>query len=189
MPWSRGAVSDRYEMVRLFEEGWPKSDLADRFGVSWRTVHEWIGRYAAEGEAGLVERSRRPHSSPTRVSEALAEELIELKRKYPEFGPAKLIELFPGRSEAPMVASTAGGILKRAGHVRARRRRRRTVACGAPLITVPGAGHTMTADHKGQFRLGDQQLCYSLKICYPASIYPGHRRPRVDARGTGPAGV
>ena len=37
-------------------------------GVSRKCVKTWIDRYAAEGEAGLIDRSSRPHSMPTRTS-------------------------------------------------------------------------------------------------------------------------
>ena len=36
---------------------------------------------------------------------------------------------------------------------------------------IPGAGHTMTADHKGQFRMGNGRYCYPLTIVDPGSRY------------------
>ncbi len=37
-------------------------------GVSRRCVKTWIDRYDLEGDAGLVTRSSRPHSTPTNTS-------------------------------------------------------------------------------------------------------------------------
>src|SRR3982751_536662 len=55
-PRSRG------ELVRrvLIERQSPMSVATD-MGVSVRTVHKWVARYQAEGEAGLADRSSRPH--------------------------------------------------------------------------------------------------------------------------------
>jgi transposase len=35
--------------------------VATDMGVSIRTVHKWVDRYRSEGEAGLMDRSSRPH--------------------------------------------------------------------------------------------------------------------------------
>ena len=34
------------------------------FGVAWTTADRWAKRYAAEGRAGMADRSSRPHFSP-----------------------------------------------------------------------------------------------------------------------------
>lgn len=43
-------------------------------GVSRKCVKTWIDRYDHEGEAGLITRSSRPHTMPTRTS-------VEVERK------------------------------------------------------------------------------------------------------------
>ncbi|MFD7281186.1 leucine zipper domain-containing protein [Streptomyces sp. NPDC059862] len=37
-------------------------------GVSRRCVKRWLDRYATEGDAGLQDRSSRPHRSPRRTA-------------------------------------------------------------------------------------------------------------------------
>ncbi len=49
---------------RVLEEGQAPVEVGRTLGVSRRTVYKWIGRYQAEGEAGLADRSSRPHVSP-----------------------------------------------------------------------------------------------------------------------------
>jgi transposase len=44
---------------RVLEEGWTLTQAAAAAEVSVRTARKWVGRYAAEGEAGLVDRSSR----------------------------------------------------------------------------------------------------------------------------------
>jgi transposase len=63
----------RTTMVRrVLEEGTALTEAAEAAGVSARTARKWVGRYRAEGEAGLVDRSpalRRVHNAtaPERV--------------------------------------------------------------------------------------------------------------------------
>jgi transposase InsO family protein len=49
--------------------------------VSVRTGYKWLRRYRQEGEAGLVDRSSRPHESPTRLPPEKGEIVLELRRK------------------------------------------------------------------------------------------------------------
>ena len=41
--------------------------LCARFGISGPTSYKWLRRYAAEGAAGLANRTRRPQRSPGRT--------------------------------------------------------------------------------------------------------------------------
>jgi transposase len=43
---------------RVLEEEIALTEAAEAAGVSARTARKWVGRYRAEGEAGLVDRSR-----------------------------------------------------------------------------------------------------------------------------------
>lgn len=49
-------------------------------GVSRKCVHTWIARFELEGEAGLQDRSSRPHASPTRTSRAVEMIVLEHRR-------------------------------------------------------------------------------------------------------------
>lgn len=39
------------------EQGWSLTEAAEATGVSERTAYKWVGRFRAEGKAGLVDRS------------------------------------------------------------------------------------------------------------------------------------
>ena len=56
--------SRRLLVMRVVDEGWALGAAAEAAGVSARTAAKWLARFRAEGEAGLVDRSSRPHSSP-----------------------------------------------------------------------------------------------------------------------------
>src|SRR5215204_4582468 len=49
---------------RLTELGWPPAQAAEALGVSRATADKWLGRYRAHGQAGLADRSSRPHRCP-----------------------------------------------------------------------------------------------------------------------------
>ena len=48
----------------VLEDGWTIEATAERFQVDAKTVRKWRDRYLAEGDAGLFDRSSRPHRSP-----------------------------------------------------------------------------------------------------------------------------
>lgn len=68
MPWpERSTMSLRQEFVLLAsQEGANIRELCRRFQISPTTGYLWRERFAAAGVAGLADRSRRPHTSPTR---------------------------------------------------------------------------------------------------------------------------
>ena len=55
--------------------------LCAELGVSRQTFYKYRRRFALEGPAGLVERSRRPHSCPTAVSAEIEEAIVRLRKE------------------------------------------------------------------------------------------------------------
>jgi transposase InsO family protein len=80
---------------------------AAAYGVSLPTANKWVGRYLAEGEAGLLDRSSRPRVSPRSISPAKALAIVELRRR-------KLIQARIAASVG-VSKSTVGRVLARAG--------------------------------------------------------------------------
>jgi transposase len=66
-------------VTAVLVEGRTRSEVARDYGVSRRWVITLVGRYLAEGEAGLVARSRRPHTSPRRTSAAIEQEIVAIR--------------------------------------------------------------------------------------------------------------
>jgi len=62
------ALGRRLLVRRVRDEGMPVAHVAKAMGISRQCAHRWIARYEAEGDAGLVDRSSRPHRSPSRIS-------------------------------------------------------------------------------------------------------------------------
>jgi len=65
---------------RVLREGWSVTAAAAAAGVSERTVWRWLGRWRAEREAGLLDRSSRPHRSPRQLAQASVEAIRSLRR-------------------------------------------------------------------------------------------------------------
>jgi transposase len=92
---------------RVVEQGWSLTEAAEAAGVSERTCSKWVGRYRAEGEAGLVDRSSAPGAIPHRTPEDRVEAIAALRRLR-----------FTGQEIAlalGMALSTVSGILTRIG--------------------------------------------------------------------------
>jgi transposase InsO family protein len=72
------------------------STAARRFLVTPKTAAKWVGRFRAEGAAGLWDRSSRPLASPRRTPAAVVERVIELRRQHtPGYQIARLTGLSP----------------------------------------------------------------------------------------------
>jgi transposase InsO family protein len=100
-------------MVRRHQAGWPKAHIAAAMGVSRKCVTTWVDRFAGEGEAGLLDRSSRPHRTPTRTPAQVEERIVELRRRErrgpewigAELGvPARTVSRVLARHGAPRLA-------------------------------------------------------------------------------------
>lgn len=72
----------RAELVRrVLVAGQAPMAVATAMGVTGKTVAKWVARYMAEGPAGLVDRSSRPHCLYRPTPEATAERIEALRRQ------------------------------------------------------------------------------------------------------------
>lgn len=70
---------------------------AEAAGISVRTARKWQQRFAAEGEAGLMDRSSRPTKTRTRLDSELLQRIEQLRRGRM---PMRRIAAIVGRSVA-----------------------------------------------------------------------------------------
>ncbi len=66
------------------------AELCREFGISRPVGYEWLRRYEQGGVEAIAERSRRPHHSPRQKDAAVEEQVIALRRRYPDWGARKL---------------------------------------------------------------------------------------------------
>jgi transposase InsO family protein len=174
MPWKGVTVSEqRQRFLEDFKLNYyPVAELAERFGISRKTAYKWIDRFEEEGQSGYHEHSRRPASCPWQTEAAIVQELVDLRKAHPRWGPRKLLDLMHernGQRKLPAV-STAALILARQGLARSRRRYRRAHP-GCPKTVPQGPNDIWAADYKGQFRLKDGGYCFPLTVSDLASRY------------------
>jgi transposase InsO family protein len=67
-------------------EGRSQSEVARAYGVSQPWISRLVARYKAEGEAAFTARSRRPHTSPTRLPETTIRLIVELRTELASKG-------------------------------------------------------------------------------------------------------
>jgi transposase InsO family protein len=108
---ARLTVHGRKLIVDRHRAGWPQAHIAAAMGISRKCVRTWIARYASEGEAGLADRSSRPHTSPTRTAVEVEDRIVELRGRERR-GPAWL------GAELGVPARTVSRVLVRRGQPR-----------------------------------------------------------------------
>jgi transposase InsO family protein len=120
-------VEQRYHAVmEVVSGGVPVVEVAERYGVSRKTVHVWLRRYRAEGLPGLADRSHRPHHHPGQVAGEVEARVCELRRTHPRWGPRRLVHELRRLGVDPLPSrSTVYRVLVRHGLVSAIARKRR----------------------------------------------------------------
>lgn len=71
----------RLRMVQAVVSGEPIASAAQRCHIDRKSVRKWVLRHRAEGEAGLRDRSSRPHRSPTAIARGTAQRVITLRQR------------------------------------------------------------------------------------------------------------
>ena len=115
MPWKESTpMSSRLEFVLLAAQpGVNLAALCRRFEISRKTAYKWLERFRQEGQDGLQDQTRRPHTSPRTSPPELDALVLSLHVQYPCWGPRKLAALLP-QSIKPH-HSTIDAILRRHG--------------------------------------------------------------------------
>jgi transposase InsO family protein len=163
MAWRVATVVDeRRELVKrvlVDEEG--VTAVSRGMGVSRQTAYKWLLRARVEGEAGLVDRSRRPRMSPRRTPAEIEERVCGLRRLHPYWGGRKLHHrlLALGLEGVPS-PSAITDILARNGLLHADRRLKRDWQ----RFEAERPNQMWQMDFKGDFPLAAAGRCYTLTL-------------------------
>jgi transposase InsO family protein len=146
---------------RIEEENWSLRAAAEAAGVSERSARKWLGRWRAEGDAGLLDRSSAPRRVPSRlpadrlaamealrrlrmtaaeIAEVLGMALSTVSRWLARIGLGKRSRLEPPEPPNRYERKRPGELI----HVDIKKLGR---------ISIRGAGHRVTGNRKSQFEL------------------------------------
>ncbi len=78
---ARLTVHGRKLIVERRRDGWKQAHIAAAMGISRKTVRYWLDRFATEGEAGLADRSSRPHHCPIRTPAEIEAQIITVRTR------------------------------------------------------------------------------------------------------------
>jgi len=152
-PRSRGQI-----VARVLRGQESTAAVAAAVGVSERTVRKWVARYEVEAQAGLADRSSRPHRTPAATAPVLVGWVERLRRqRWSGAEIAQALQLSP---------STVARLLRRRGLARLRSldppapvQRYQWTRPGAllhldvkKLARIGRVGHRITGQRRGQMR-------------------------------------
>lgn len=176
MPWlETEPMNEKLKFISAYlnkEEG-TFQDICRRFQISCKTGYKYISRYKEEGIDGLKERSRAPHVQANRMPKFIEESILELKLNRPTWGSKKIKNWLiqeKGHIDWP-AKSTIDDLLKRQGLVVPAKRKRRVSPYQPPFGLCTAANDSWSIDYKGQFLLGNKELCYPLTVTDNFSRY------------------
>jgi transposase InsO family protein len=101
-------VEGRRRLCRRVDSGWTITAAAEAMHVSRQTASKWWHRWLVEGDAGLSDRSSRPHRCPHRTPAKLERRVVSLRRRR-KIGPARIAFVLG------MARSTVHAVLVRHG--------------------------------------------------------------------------
>jgi transposase InsO family protein len=97
----------------VVDDGWSLRRAAERFQVAVTTAARWASRYREFGEAGMVDRSSRPHHCPHQTPTRTERRIIKV-RVIRRWGPARIAYLLG------LNVSTVYRVLRRYGAAKLR---------------------------------------------------------------------
>lgn len=187
MAWKEcDRVSLRREFVGLaLVERANISALCGRFGISRKTGYKWLARFREEGEAGLADRSRRPHAFRSPTPAEIERRVLQVRDEHPRWGGRKIHARLKhlGMEYVP-AASTITAILHRHGRIAEEESsKRRTFV----RFERAEPNELWQMDFKGEFRMTNGRWCYALTVLDDHSRYSlvlqaciNRRRPTVQ---------
>jgi putative transposase len=151
--------------MRAMKGELPFVSLCEEYKVSTKTGYKWMARFKNDGISGLTDQSRRPRSSPQQATEEEVCRIVRLKQAHARWGPKKIRELFARKYNEPPSLSTVKRILKKAGLVE-ERARRKAEHCGRieNRVTAKAPNDVWTTDFKGWWYSTDKQRVEPLTV-------------------------
>lgn len=177
MPWECKTVEDqRREFAQAAMYCKNFSALCREFGITRRTGLKWKERYTACQP--LTDRSRKPHTTPTRTPEEVELLILAVRAENPGWGAKTIHRVLERRGcqNLPCV-KTVNNILHRYGCISLEESQKRQPYTSFEKERCNVMWQT---DFKGEFRMKDNNYCYPLTILDDHSRYSLRIAPRLS---------
>ena len=156
-------MDQRLEIIKLaMSEEANITKLSERFGISRKSVYNWINRFRGKGADGLYDLSTRPLNSPLQTHPAMEKLVLDLRDKHPAWGGRKIKRRLEDLDHSGVpCASTITEILRRGGRLDPSESEKHKpwirFACNAP-------NDHWQMDFKGHFPLVTGARCHPLTV-------------------------
>jgi transposase InsO family protein len=180
MPWQEVSMMDqRREFVGLaMQDGANRRELCRRFNIHPSIGYKWLDRWLSDGE--LADRSRRPHSSPSRVDSVIEQRVLAVRDAHPAWGARKIERCLEREGVQPPAISTVHEILRRNGRI--------VPPIGGPAAHQRFEKHAPNLlwqmDFKGWVRLTDGSRYHPLTVVDDHSRYTVGLDACADEQGS-----
>ena len=177
MPWECRTVEDqRREFVQAAMHSSNFSALCREFDIDRHTGYKWVERYTACEP--LTDRSRRPHTSPSKTPEEIEQLILAVRADNPGWGARTIHEVLTqqGHCNLPCV-KTVNNILNRNGCISREESLKRQPFT---RFEKEQCNVMWQTDFKGEFKMGDSKYCYPLTILDDHSRYSLKIAPRLS---------
>jgi transposase InsO family protein len=118
----------RLVITAVVIEGRSPAEVLAEYGGSKSWLYELLARYKVEGEAAFEPRSRRPHTSPTAISDEVVDLIVRLRKELSgsglDAGPDTIAWHLVHRHQVTVSLATISRILTRQGLVIAEPKKR-----------------------------------------------------------------
>ena len=177
MPWEcRTVENQRREFAQAAMYCSNFSALCREFGITRCTGQKWVDRY--RDFQPLTDRSRRPHTSPTKTPDDVERLILTVRADNPGWGARTIrnVLLQEGHKNIPC-AKTVNNILNRYGCISPEESQKRQ-----PFTRFQKdlCNQMWQADFKGEFRMEDGRYCYPLDILDDHSRFAIRVAPRLS---------
>lgn len=151
------------------------SSLCRDFDISRKTAYKWIDRFKEDGVSGLASHSKRPLTSPARISNKMINLILSTRKKFPSWGCRKLRQYLLNEGIICLPSeSTFNRILLKNGEIDPIESEKRTQWIRFERA-VPNELWQM--DFKGHFKLLEEGRCH------PLTILDDHSRFSIYLKG------
>lgn len=151
----------REEFIRLASQPDANiSELCRRYGISRKTGYKWLARDELE------DRSRRPHSTPSRTASELESKVLAVRAQHPAWGGRKIAHVLARDEGLVLAPSTANSVLKRHGLISPASSQ---AATAWRRFEHPTPNALWQIDFKGHFPTDTQR-------CHPLTVLDDHSR-------------